>query len=82
MKFVVYSKSHCPFCDKAKMLIKNKGHEMVENKLGIDFQVEELKEMFPNAKTFPQIVLIGETNQHIGGCDDLEKFFSVGELSL
>ena len=53
MKAEIYSKTHCVFCDKAKMrLAKYKPQIFMLDK---DFTREELFEQFPEAKTFPQI---------------------------
>jgi glutaredoxin 2 len=34
----VYSKNHCPFCDKAKSLLKLKGIDYTEIKIDEDFE--------------------------------------------
>jgi glutaredoxin len=41
-----------------------------EHKLTVDFSREELLENFPNAKTFPVIVV---NDRFIGGYDDMVK---------
>jgi len=71
MKAVVWSKYHCPFCDKAKALLKMKGIEFEERKIGDGYTKEELLEAVPNARTVPQIILDGKL---IGGFTDLEKY--------
>lgn len=71
MKAVVWSKYHCPFCDKAKALLKMKGIEFEERKIGDGYTKEELLEAVPNARTVPQIILDGKL---IGGYTDLEKY--------
>ena len=70
MKAIVWSKYHCPYCDQAKALLKQKGIEFEERKIGDGFTKEELLEAVPNAKTVPQIFL-GE--QYIGGFTELKK---------
>lgn len=65
----VYSKSSCPWCDKAKALLDHKGIAYVE----IDIEADpSAKEMLKDKglKTVPQ-VWFGAT--HIGGYDDLSK---------
>lgn len=71
MKAVVWSKYHCPFCDKAKALLKMKGIEFEERKIGDGYTKEELLEAVPNARTVPQIIIDGKL---IGGYTDLEKY--------
>lgn len=61
----------CPFCDKAKNLCEVRGWQYTYKTLGTDYQKEELLEMFPNARTVPQIRING---QSIGGWTDFEKY--------
>jgi glutaredoxin 3 len=70
MKAVVWSKDHCPFCDQAKALLKMKGIEFEERKVGGDWTKEQLLEAVPNARTLPQIFV---DEQHIGGFTELRK---------
>ena len=67
----IYGKPMCPFCDKAKALCEQKGLDYNYKSLGTDYQVNELLEMFPGAKTVPQIIVGGNK---IGGFDKLEKY--------
>ena len=71
MRAIVWSKYHCPFCDQAKALLKQKGYEIEERKIGDGYSKEELLEAVPNARTVPQIILDGKL---IGGFTDLEKY--------
>jgi glutaredoxin 3 len=70
MKAVVWSKDHCPFCDQAKNLLKMKGIEFEEKKIGYGFTKEDLLEAVPTARTVPQIFLDEEL---IGGFTELKK---------
>ena len=70
MKAVVWSKPACPFCVKAKNLLKNKGIEYEEKNIAEGHKIEDLLALVPNARTMPQIWLDGE---HLGGYDQLEK---------
>lgn len=70
MKAVVWSKDHCPFCDQAKALLKQKGIEFEEKKIGHGYTREQLLEAVPDARTVPQIFL-DETL--IGGFTELRK---------
>jgi glutaredoxin len=69
MKAVVWSKPACPFCVKAKNLLKNKGIEYEEKNIAEGHKIEDLLALVPNARTMPQIWLDGE---HLGGYDQLE----------
>jgi glutaredoxin len=70
MKAVVWSKDSCPFCDQAKGLLKMKGIEFEEKKIGHGFTREDLLEAVPTARTVPQIFLDGNL---IGGFQELKK---------
>lgn len=69
MKAIVWSKYHCPYCDQAKALLKQKGIAFEEKKIGDGFTKEDLLEAVPTARTVPQIFL-GE--QLIGGFTELK----------
>lgn len=75
MKAIVWSKYHCPYCDKAKSLLQLKGIDFEERKIGDGWTKEELLEAVPTARTVPQIFL---NEQLIGGYQDLEKFLNEG----
>ena len=51
----IYSKPSCPYCVKAKNLCEQQGYEYTYKMLDEDFTREELFEIFPGARTFPQI---------------------------
>ena len=75
MKAEIYSKIHCVFCDKAKMRLAKYNPQIFM--LDKDFTREEFFQKFPNAKTFPQIILNGEK---IGGYFELEKWFEMNSF--
>lgn len=70
---IVYTKDNCPYCVKAKALLKGYGLECIETVIGKDISREEFLDAFPTARTVPQIILEGE---HIGGYEDLAKRLS------
>ena len=70
MKAIVWSKYDCPYCDQAKMLLKNKGIEFEEKKIGDGYTKEDLLEAVPTARSVPQIFLDGEL---VGGFTELRK---------
>jgi glutaredoxin 3 len=69
MKAVIWSKYHCPYCDQAKALMKQKGIVFEEKKIGDGYTKEELLEAVPNARTVPQIFINDEL---IGGFTELK----------
>ena len=69
MKAVVWSKDNCPYCDQAKGLLKIKGIEFEEKKIGHGYTTEQLLEAVPGARTVPQIFI----DEHlIGGFTELK----------
>lgn len=67
----IYGKPMCPFCDKAKALCEVRGFKYTYKSLGTDYSKEELMEMFPNARTVPQIKVHG---QAVGGYDAFAQY--------
>ena len=70
MKAIVWSKYHCPYCDQAKALLKQKGIPFEERKIGDGYTREELLEAVPTARTVPQIFL---DDKLIGGFTELKQ---------
>ena len=70
MKAVIWSKYHCSYCDQAKALLKSKGIQFQEKKIGDGYTKEELLEAVPTARTVPQIFIDGEL---VGGFTELKK---------
>jgi|TARA_B100001105_G_C22394042_1_gene445823 glutaredoxin len=67
----IYGKENCPFCDRAKELCEQSGYEYNYNQLDVDFNRDELLELFPDARTFPQITVGGE---YIGGYQQFDEW--------
>jgi glutaredoxin 3 len=75
---VVYSGPSCPFCERAKALLKKKGAVFVEINVKADnVKLAEMLEKTNGKRTIPQIFI---NDQHIGGCDDLYALDSAGKL--
>jgi glutaredoxin 3 len=75
----MYTKMLCPFCSRAKKLLKEKGVERFEE-IDITMSSKRRAEMMARANghhTVPQI-FIGET--HVGGCDELHELERQGKL--
>lgn len=66
----IYGKQMCSYCEAAKQLCTTKGLEFIYRELGKDFTREEVLEMFPGARTFPQIKVNGNS---IGGYNELRE---------
>jgi glutaredoxin 3 len=75
---IVYSGPGCPYCDRAKALLKKKGVAFTEHNVRADEkQFEEMLAKSNGGKTIPQIFINGT---HVGGCDDLYALNSAGKL--
>lgn len=70
MSVILYTKDNCSYCINAKLLLTSKGIPFSEMKLGEDFTRETLLEMFPEARSFPVIVIDGF---NIGGYHQLKE---------
>ena len=75
---VIYTKSWCGYCTRAKELLTNKGAAFTEIEISDDDALrDEMNERAGGRRTVPQI-FIGET--HVGGCDDLYRLEAEGRL--
>ena len=71
MDVEIYSKTNCGYCDRAKIKLQKYSPKI--HMLDIDYTCEDFFSKFPNAKTFPQIII---NNQHIGGYNELKKWLA------
>ena len=69
---IIYTRDLCDWCDRAKKEIKARNWNYTEYNISDPTLREELKVKAPDAKTVPQI-WVGK--DHIGGYDDLMKYF-------
>jgi glutaredoxin 3 len=76
-RVVMYTTGWCPYCTRARELLKSKGVTIEE--IDVDARPEARTEMMARSgrRTVPQI-FIGET--HVGGCDDLHELEASGRL--
>ena len=76
----IWGKPNCPYCDMAVNLCKTKKYAHEYKSLCKDFTEEELFEVFPDARTFPQIRNIMEWDtavfqeEYIGGYNELKSW--------
>jgi glutaredoxin 3 len=75
---VIYTKSWCSYCTRAKALFARKGAGFTEVEIsGNDALRAEMLKRSGGRQTVPQI-FIGDT--HVGGCDNLYRLESEGKL--
>jgi glutaredoxin 3 len=74
----IYTTAVCPFCVRAKQILKAKGVQQMEE-IRVDTDPEQRLQMMEltGRRTVPQIY-IGQT--HVGGCDDLMALDARGGL--
>ena len=74
----MYTTAVCPYCIRAKQILKSRGVEHIEE-IRIDLSDAERDRMMSltGRRTVPQI-FIGD--HHVGGCDDLMALDSQGGL--
>jgi glutaredoxin 3 len=74
----MYTTAVCPYCVRAKQLLKSKGVEHIEE-IRIDLDPVQRDHMMKTTgrRTVPQIY-VGDT--HVGGCDDLMALDAKGGL--
>ena len=77
-RVLMYTTAVCPYCTRAKQLLKARGVEEIEE-VRVDLDPDRRDEMMQKTqrRTVPQI-FIGET--HVGGCDDLHALDAAGRL--
>jgi glutaredoxin 3 len=74
----VYSSQICPYCARAKSLLKKKGADFEEIDVTMDPAAREaMQAASGGARSVPQI-FIGDT--HVGGCDELYALEREGKL--
>ncbi|KAB0585413.1 glutaredoxin 3 [Ideonella dechloratans] len=77
-KVLMYTTQVCPYCLRAKALLKQRGVEAIEE-IRVDLDPAQRDTMMERTgrRTVPQI-FIGDT--HVGGCDDLMALDQRGGL--
>jgi glutaredoxin 3 len=74
----IYTTPICPYCARAKSLLKKKGAAFEEIDIFMDDSArQEMQANSGGARTVPQI-FIGDT--HVGGCDELHALENAGKL--
>ena len=78
MKHVkVFSGPNCPYCDRAKALLRKKGVEFED--IDVELNPDAMKQVVEQTgrSTIPQIFI---DDFHVGGCDDLYAYEELGKL--
>jgi glutaredoxin 3 len=73
MNVTIWSKPACQYCDMAKSLLKSKGIDFDEKKIGEGYTRDDLLAAVPTARTVPQIFV---DDKLIGGFQELKAFLA------
>jgi glutaredoxin 3 len=74
----IYTTPYCPYCVRAKALLKQKGVDYTETDVSGDDDLRDaMTRRAGGRRTVPQIFI---DDQHIGGCDDLYALDGRGGL--
>ncbi|MBW4451860.1 MAG: glutaredoxin 3 [Nostoc indistinguendum CM1-VF10] len=77
-KVEIYTWRTCPFCIRAKSLLKNKGVEFIEYSIdGDEVARNKMAQRANGRRSLPQIFI---NDDHVGGCDDIHALDSQGKL--
>jgi len=71
----IITKEGCPYCTRAKTLLREHGYDFDEITLGSNAKIRTVR-AFTGKETVPQVFIEGE---YIGGSDDLEAYFAKQE---
>jgi len=73
----MYATRFCPYCMRARRLLKNKGVEFEEIRVGSGNELWQKMEELSGRNTVPQIFINDES---VGGYDDIAALNQIGEL--
>ena len=76
-KITIYTTPICPYCVRAKQLLKRKGADFDEIDVFMDRDKRSEMEARSGRNTVPQIFVDG---RHVGDCDELYALDSEGAL--
>ncbi len=79
MSVVIYSSAMCPFCWRAKALLKERGASFEE--INVDMKPRVRAGMRQKAGGDNKVPQIWIGDRHVGGCDALYALDARGELS-
>jgi glutaredoxin len=77
MKFAIYSKTGCPYCDKVKQVLDLTKQSFVVYTLDEDFTRDQFYAEFGEGSTFPQVIC---DDKKLGGSVDTIKFLKENQI--
>jgi len=76
-KVVIYTTNYCPFCTRAKALLRSKDIDFEEIDVTHDERLQEEVRRLSGRRTVPQIFIDGKS---VGGYDDIKELDAAGKL--
>ncbi|MCU0542916.1 MAG: glutaredoxin 3 [Oscillatoriaceae cyanobacterium Prado104] len=77
-KVEIYTWRTCPFCIRAKALLKQKGVNFTEYAIdGNETARDQMAKRANGRRSLPQIFI---NDRHVGGCDDIHELDARGKL--
>lgn len=76
-KVLIYSTNTCPFCARAKALLRSKNVDFEEIDVTWDERLQEEVKRRSGRRTVPQIFIDGKS---VGGFDEIKELDDKGEL--
>ena len=76
-KVVIYTTNYCPFCTRAKALLRTKHIDFEEIDITLDEHLREEVTRLSGRRTVPQIFIDGKS---LGGFDEIKELDMSGEL--
>jgi glutaredoxin 3 len=74
----IYTAMLCPYCSRAKQLLKQKGARFEE--IDLTMRPKQRAELAVKAGGRTSVPQIWIGNTHVGGCDDLSALDAAGKL--
>lgn len=78
MKFTVYSKKGCPYCEKIQKVLEITDLDHVVYFLDEHFSKEDFLNEFGKDTSFPQVIL--DDSVQLGGCTETVKYLKEKEI--
>lgn len=76
-KVVIYTTNYCPFCTRAKALLRSKSIDFEEIDVTHDERLQQEIRRLSGRRTVPQIFIDGKP---VGGYDDIKELDLAGKL--
>ena len=80
MKILIYSSMLCPYCFAAKTLLKKLNLKFEEVLVDNNSKVKKKMIELSDGRTSVPQIFFGEN--HVGGYDDLKRYYKEGKLNL